>query len=78
VRLFLEDSGATQHDRLVGELTRLIREEEERGKMGLRGEPEIVAAAIVRLMESYTFNDAIAAVEPRLDEAMKVLDFVLA
>jgi AcrR family transcriptional regulator len=69
--------GTTQHDRLVSEAARLIREENERHDMHLRGNPELVATAIVRLMEGFVYNEAIAAVEPRLDEAMDVLDFLL-
>jgi AcrR family transcriptional regulator len=71
-------SGRTHHDRLVAELTRLIREEDERHPMDLRAAPGLVAFTIVRVMEGFLYNDSIAAVEPRLDEAMEVLDFLLA
>jgi hypothetical protein len=36
----------------------------------------LVALTIVRLMEAFIYNDAIAAVGPRLQEAMEVLDFL--
>ena len=71
-------SGRTLHDRLVAELTRLIAEEDERHPMHLRAAPPLVAFTIVRVMEGFLYNDSIAAVEPRLDEAMEVLDFLLA
>ena len=70
-------SGDTQHDRLIAELARLIREENEREDMNLRGEPEVVAMTIVRIMEAFIYNDTIAQVDPRIDEAMEVLDFLL-
>lgn len=70
-------AGDTQHDRLVAELARLIREENEREDMHLRAEPEVVAMTLVRVMEAFIYNDTIARVEPRIDEAMKVLDFLL-
>lgn len=70
-------AGDTQHDRLIAELSRLIREENEREDLHLRAEPEIVAMTIVRVMEAFIYNDTIARVEPRLDEAMRVLDFLL-
>lgn len=64
--------------RLVAELARLINEENEREDMQLRASPELVAFTIVRVMEGFIYNEAIAAVEPRLEEAMEVLDFLLA
>lgn len=70
-------AGDTQHDRLIAELARLIREENQREDMHLRAEPEVVAMTIVRVMEAFIYNDTIARVEPRLDEAMRVLDFLL-
>jgi tetracycline repressor-like protein len=54
--------------RLVAELARLIEEAVQRGEMKLRARPKLVATTIVRLMEGFIYNDAIAAVEPRLDE----------
>lgn len=71
-------SGRTQHDRLVAELTRLIKDENEREDMQLRAAPELVAFTIVRVMEGFLYNDAIAAVEPQLEQAMEVLEFLLA
>jgi AcrR family transcriptional regulator len=71
-------NGRTQHDRLVAELARLIKQENEREDMQLRAAPELVASTIVRVMEGFIYNDAIAAVEPQLDDALEVLDFLLA
>jgi AcrR family transcriptional regulator len=73
----VQGNGTTHHDRLVAALTTLIAEEEERRAMKLRASPHLVAVTIVRLMEGFIYNDAIAAVEPQLDEATEVLDFVL-
>ena len=70
-------AGDTLHDRLIAELSRLIREENERTDLHLRAEPEVVAMTIVRVMEAFIYNDTIARVEPRIDEAMRVLDFLL-
>jgi AcrR family transcriptional regulator len=69
--------GRTHHDRLIAELASLIEEENQRGDMKLRASPVLVATTIVRVMEGFIYNDAIAAVEPRLDEADEVLDFLL-
>ena len=66
--------GRTQHDRLVAEVTRLIVE----NGIEVRAAPELAAFTIVRVMEGFIYNDAVAAVEPRLDDALEVLDFLLA
>jgi AcrR family transcriptional regulator len=66
--------GRTQHDRLVAEVTRLIVEND----IEVRAAPELVAFTIVRVMEGFVYNDTVAAVDPRLDDALEVLDFLLA
>jgi hypothetical protein len=38
----------------------------------------LIAYAIVRLIEGLIYNDAIAAVEPRLDEAGEIARLLLA
>jgi AcrR family transcriptional regulator len=69
--------GTTVHDRVVATLVTLIEYENQREDMGLRARPEIVASTIVRVMESFIYNDAIAAVDPRLDDAVEALDYLL-
>ena len=66
--------GRTQHDRLVAEVTRLIVDND----IDVRADPGLVAFTIVRVMEGFVYNDTIAAVEPRIDDAVEVLDFLLA
>jgi AcrR family transcriptional regulator len=73
----VEGDGRTHHDRLIAELTMLLVQECEREDMELRASPRLVATTIVRVMEGFIYNNAIAEVEPRLEEASEVLDFLL-
>lgn len=78
LRLMTTDrQGNGYQDRLVAELTRLIAEENEREDMQLGAAPELAAYTIVRVLTGFVYNDSIAAVEPQLDKAMEVLDFIL-
>ena len=64
-------------DRLVDRVAALLREEEARGTLTLRSDPHALAYAIVRLIEGFTYNDAMFALEPRLDEAMPIVRLLL-
>jgi len=64
-------------DRLAAELARLVAEEDKRQSMHLRTSPELLAQAIVRIVESFFYNNAIAAIDPRIDDAMNVVDLIL-
>jgi len=68
------DRGGRGHqDRLVAELARLIEREDIR----LGVDPDLVAYTLVRALNGFVYNDSIAAIEPQLDKAMEVVDFIL-
>ena len=78
LRLMTTDRGGTGHqDRLVAELARIIAEENAREDMNLGADPHLVAYTLVRALNGFVYNDSIAAVEPKLDKAMEVVDFIL-
>jgi AcrR family transcriptional regulator len=64
-------------DRLVTVVARLIVEEHERGAFELRADPGDLAYAVVRVIEGFIYNDAIAAVEPEIDRAMRIVRLIL-
>jgi len=70
-------NGNGQQDRIVAALATLIAEENEREDMQLGADPDLVAYTLVRALSGFVYNDAIAAIEPRLDKAMEVVDFIL-
>lgn len=72
----LTTRGAFQ-DRLVAAVERGLSEEVEAGRLELRAAPELVAYALVRLIEGFLYNDAIVAIEPQIDEAIAVARLVL-
>jgi AcrR family transcriptional regulator len=63
--------------RLVEAVERLLREEQERGHFVPRADPTILAYAIVRVIEGFTYNDGIAAIDPQIDEAMEIVRLLL-
>lgn len=63
--------------RLVKALEHLVREEGERGTFTPRADPAILAYAIVRVIEGFTYNDGIAAIDPQIDEAMEIVRLLL-
>jgi AcrR family transcriptional regulator len=69
--------GRSLHDRLVAQLARQIKAENEREDMHLRASPELVASTIVRVMEGFIYNDAIAAVEPQVERAAAIVALLL-
>ena len=64
-------------DRLMAELVRLIEDENERHDMHLRTSPDLLAQAIVRLAESFFYNGAFGSIEPRIDDAMQVVELIM-
>ena len=63
--------------RLVGAVERMVREEQERGTFTPRADPGTLAYAIVRVIEGFTYNDGIAAIDPQIDEAMEIVRLLL-
>ena len=64
-------------DRLVGKVAAFLTEEVALGNLALNGDVQLVAYAIVRVSEGSFYNDAIAAVDPRLDEAVDIVQLIV-
>lgn len=64
-------------DRLVEVVARLIVEEHKRGSFELRADPGDLAYAVVRVIEGFVYNDAIAEVDPQIDRAMRIVRIIL-
>lgn len=64
-------------DRLVGEVARLMRAEQDRGTWQPRGDVDLLAYAVVRLIEGFVYNDAIVQRDTAVGEAMAVIDLLL-
>ena len=64
-------------DRLVNKIAEFLRAESERSSLALRADPRLIAYAIVRTTEGFVYNDAVAAVEPRLDDARDIVRLIL-
>jgi AcrR family transcriptional regulator len=74
----LTTRGGRVEGRLVASTVALFREEQERGALVLRLEPEVIAYAAVRVVESFLYNDVICALEPDVDHACAVVRILLA
>ena len=70
-------NGHSHHDRLVSYLAQRIEDESQHGDLLLRAPANLVAYTIVRVMAGFVYNDAIAAIDPQIDKAMEVLDYLL-
>lgn len=78
VALRLLTSRGPFQDRLVGEVRRLLDDEAARGTWTPRADTGLLAYAVVRLIEGFVYNDAIVEREPAVDEALAVIDLLLA
>jgi AcrR family transcriptional regulator len=67
IRLLTKRGGF--QDRLVDKVAVFLAEERARGNLATSADARLVAYAIVRVSEGAFYNDAIAAVDPRLDDA---------
>ena len=65
-------------DRLVAEVARLMQAEADRGTWAPRGPVDTLAYAVVRLIEGFVYNDAIVQQDTAVDDAMTVIDLLLA
>jgi hypothetical protein len=64
-------------DRFVAKIAAALSDEASRSQLTLKAEPELLAYAIVRVTEGFLYNDAIAAVEPRLEDAAHIIRLIL-
>lgn len=64
-------------DRLVDKIAAFLLAETERSDLRLNADPHLVAYAIVRVSEGFLYNDTIAAVEPRLDDAVEIIQLIV-
>jgi AcrR family transcriptional regulator len=73
----LTSRGGSVQVRTVARLADLYREEAASGAFRPRADPDVLAYAVVRITEGFIYNDAIAAVEPAVDEAAAIISLLL-
>jgi AcrR family transcriptional regulator len=73
----LTSSEAGVQPRTVWKLAELYREEERAGAFRPRIDPMALAYAVVRVTESFIYNDALATVEPELERAAQIVALLL-
>jgi AcrR family transcriptional regulator len=77
LRILTARDGSVQR-RTVARLAELYRQEQAAGTFHPRADPDVLAYAVVRVTEGFIYNDAIAAVEPAVDEAATIVALLLA
>ena len=63
--------------RTVTRLAEFYREEQAAGTFRPRADPDVLAYAVVRITEGFIYNDAIAAVEPAVEQAAAIVALLL-
>ena len=76
LRILTARSGSVQ-SRTVARLAELYREEQAAGTFHPRADPDVLAYAVVRITEGFIYNDAIAAVEPAVEQAAAIVALLL-
>jgi AcrR family transcriptional regulator len=76
LRVLTSPRGSVQR-RTVRRLAELYREEQAAGTFRPRVDPDLLAYAVVRLTESFIYNDALATVEPAVDRAAEIVALLL-
>ena len=76
LRVLTSPLGGVQR-RTVQRLAELYREEQEAGAFQPRVDPDLLAYAVVRLTESFIYNDTLATVEPAVDRATEIVALLL-
>jgi AcrR family transcriptional regulator len=76
LRILTSRGGSVQR-RTVSRLADLYRQEARTGGFRPRADPDVLAYAVVRITEGFIYNDAIAAVEPAVEEAAAVVALLL-
>lgn len=69
--------GGSVQSRTVARLAELYREEQAAGTFHPRADPDVLAYAVVRITEGFIYNDAIAAVEPAVEQAAAIVALLL-
>ncbi len=73
----LTGRGGSVQPRTVARLADLYREEQAAGNFRPRVDPDTLAYAVVRVTEGFIYNDAIASVEPAVEEAATIVSLLL-
>lgn len=73
----LTSRASSVQQRTVARLADFYRSEAQSGAFAPRAAPEALAYAVVRLTEGFIYNDAIAAVEPAVDQAAAIVALLL-
>jgi hypothetical protein len=76
LRILTARDGSVQR-RTVARLAELYRQEQAAGTFHPRADPDVLAYAVVRVTEGFIYNDAIAAVEPAVEEAATIVALLL-
>jgi len=76
LRVLTSPRGSVQR-RTVRRLAELYREEQAAGTFRPRVDPDLLAYAVVRLTESFIYNDALATLEPAVDRAAEIVAVLL-
>jgi hypothetical protein len=61
----------------VATLAELYREEQDAGTFQPRIEPDALAYAVVRVTESYIYNDALLTIDPGVERAAAIVAALL-
>ena len=73
----LTGRGGSVQARTVARVAELYREEQAAGTFRPRADPDVLAYAVVRITEGFIYNDAIAAVEPAVEQAAAIVELLL-
>jgi AcrR family transcriptional regulator len=76
LRILTSPDGGVQL-RTVWKLTELYREEQQAGAFQPRIDPDALAYAVVRVTESFIYNDALLTIEPEVDRAAAIVAALL-
>jgi AcrR family transcriptional regulator len=76
LRILTSPDGGVQ-PRTVAKLAELYREEQEAGTFQPRVEPDALAYAVVRVTESFIYNDALLTIEPGMERAAAIVAALL-
>jgi AcrR family transcriptional regulator len=76
LRILTARNGSVQR-RTVARLAELYCEEQAAGTFHPRVDPDVLAYAVVRVTEGFIYNDAIAAVEPAVEQAATIVALLL-
>ena len=64
-------------DRLVARFAELLETEQARSSWSLDADSGLVAYTIVRVIQSFIYNDTAAALEPRVDDAIQMVQLIV-